>query len=144
MQTTHQRFKRAVIAAAIGGLSALVVLPVTSQAADTLRPDVAKPLNAAQDLYRAHKYNDALTKIDQAAAVPGKTPYESTMIEEMRGAAASAAGNTAVAAQAYETLLGSGRLAGADEQRTTEALAGIYFQEKNYPQAIKVAQRYQK
>jgi hypothetical protein len=144
MLTIHQRFRHAVMTAAIGGMSAITVLPVTAHAADTLRPDVAKPLNAAQDLYRAHKYKDALTKIDQAAAVPGKTPYESTMIEEMRGAAAAAAGDNAVAAQAYETLLSSGHLTGADEQRTTEALAGIYFQEKSYPQAIKVAQRYQK
>ncbi|CAE6821176.1 tetratricopeptide repeat protein [Paraburkholderia nemoris] len=144
MLTIHQRFKRAVIAAAIGGLSALVVLPVTSHAADSLRPDVAKPLNAAQDLYRAHKYKDALTKIDQADAVPGKTPYESYMIQEMRGAAAAAAGESGVAAQAYETLLGSGRLTGADEQRTTAALAGIYFQQKNYAQSAKVAQRYLK
>jgi hypothetical protein len=82
-----------------------------------LRPDVAKPLNAAQDLYRAHKYQEALTKIDQAAAVPGKTPYESLMVEEMRGAAAAAAGNNAVAAQAYETLLGSGKL--SRRRRTT-------------------------
>lgn len=137
MQTIHQRFKRAVITAAL-------VLPLASHAADTLRPDVAKPLNAAQDLYRAHKYRDALTKIDQAAAVPGKTPYESTMIEQMRGAAAAAAGDTGVAAQAYETLLGSGKLSGADEQRTSAALAGIYFQQKNYAQAAKVAQRYLK
>jgi tetratricopeptide (TPR) repeat protein len=137
MQTIHHRFRRAVIAAAL-------VLPLASQAADTLRPDVAKPLNAAQDLYRAHKYKDALTKIDQAAAVPGKTPYESTMIEQMRGAAAAAAGDTGVAAQAYETLLGSGKLSGVDEQRTSAALAGIYFQQKNYAQAAKVAQRYLK
>ncbi|WP_027803388.1 tetratricopeptide repeat protein [Paraburkholderia dilworthii] len=137
MQTIHQRFKRAVIAAAL-------VLPLAAHAADTLRPDVAKPLNAAQDLYRAHKYKDALTKIDQAAAVPGKTPYESTMIEEMRGAAAAAAGESGVAAQAYETLLSSGKLSGADEQRTSAALAGIYFQQKNYAQAAKIAQRYLK
>ena len=77
----HQRFKRAVIAAAFGGLSALVVLP-TAYAADTLRPEVAKPLNAAQDSYRAHKYQDALAKIAQADAVPNKTPYESYMVEE--------------------------------------------------------------
>ncbi|HEV3423990.1 MAG TPA: tetratricopeptide repeat protein [Paraburkholderia sp.] len=140
----HQRFKRAVIAAAFGGLSALVALPAASYAADTLRPEVAKPLNAAQDSYRAHKYQDALAKIAQAAAVPNKTPYESYMVEEMRGAAAAAAGDSAVAAQAYETLLASGKLTGADEQRTTAALAGIYFQAKNYPQAIKVAQRYLK
>jgi tetratricopeptide (TPR) repeat protein len=140
----HQRFKRAVIAAALGGLSALVVLPVTSHAADTLRPDVSKPLNAAQDSYRAHKYQDALAKIAQADAVPNKTPYESYMVEEMRGAAAAAAGDCATAAKAYETLLVSGKLTGADEQRTTAALAGIYFQEKNYPRAIKTAQRYLK
>jgi hypothetical protein len=144
MPTIHQRFKHAVMAAALSGLSAISMLPVTAQAADTLRPDVSKPLNDAQNLYRAHKYQEALTKIDQAAAVPGKTPYESTMIEEMRGAAAAAAGNNAVAAQSYETLLASGRMSAPDEQRTTAALAGIYFQEKNYPQAIKVAQRYQK
>jgi Tetratricopeptide repeat len=137
MLTIHQRFKRAAIAAAL-------VLPLAAHAADSLRPDVAKPLNAAQDLYRAHKYRDALTKIDQAAAVPGKTAYESTMIEEMRGAAAAAAGDTGVAAQAYETLLSSGKLSGADEQRTSAALAGIYFQQKNYAQAAKVAQRYLK
>ncbi|PQV44961.1 lipopolysaccharide assembly protein LapB [Paraburkholderia sp. BL21I4N1] len=144
MLTIHQRFKRAVIAAAVGGLSALAILPLAAHAADTLRPDVAKPLNAAQDLYRAHKYKDALAKIDQAAAVPGKTPYESTMIEEMRGAAAAAAGENGIAAQSYETLLSSGKLSGADEQRTSAALAGIYFQQKNYAQAAKVAQRYLK
>jgi len=140
----HQRFKRAVIAAAFGGLSALVVLPTVSHAADTLRPEVAKPLNAAQDSYRAHKYQDALAKIAQADAVPNKTSYESYMIEEMRGAAAAAAGDSSTAAKAYETLLASGKLTGADEQRTTAALAGIYFQEKSYPQAIKTAQRYLK
>jgi len=136
--------RRATVLAAIGGLSALAVLPTASYAADTLRPDVAKPLNAAQDLYRAHKYKDALTKIAQAAAVPDKTPYENYMVEEMRGAAAIAAGDTGTAAQAYDTLLNSGKLTGEDEQRTSAALAGIYFQEKNYARAIQVAQRYQK
>nr|WP_243843981.1 tetratricopeptide repeat protein [Paraburkholderia caballeronis] len=132
------------MAVAFGGLWALAAWPASSFAADKLRPEVARPLNQAQDAYRVHKYQDALAKIAQAAAVPDKTAYESFMVEEMRGAAAAAAGDSAVAAQAYETLLASGRLTGADEQRTTAALAGIYFQAKNYPQAIKVAQRYLK
>ena len=144
MNTIHQRFKRATIAAAIGGLLALAALPNASHAADTLGPNVAKPLSDAQNLYRAHKYRDALTKIAQAAAVPNKTPYESYMVEEMRGAAAAAAGDFGTAAQAYETLLSSGQLKGEDEQRTTAALAGIYFQQKNYAKAISVAQRYLK
>ncbi|WP_043287252.1 tetratricopeptide repeat protein [Paraburkholderia oxyphila] len=138
------RFKRVAAALAVSGLSALAVLPVAAHAADTLRPDVAKPLNDAQNLYRAHHYEEALGKIAQAAAVPNKTPYETYMVEEMRGAAAVAAGQNGVAAQAWESLLASGQLKGEDEQRTTAALAGIYFQQKNYAQAIKVAQRYQK
>lgn len=144
----HQWFRvalvrRAAVAAAFGGLCTIAALQ-SAQAADTLRPDVAKPLNAAQDLYRAHKYKDALAKIAQAAAVPDKTPYENYMVLEMRGAAAMAAGDDATAAQAYESLLGSGRLGAEDEQRTTAALAGIYFQQKNYARAIATAQRYQK
>lgn len=129
---------------ALTALGAACLLGRPAWAADALRPDVAKPLAAAQDLYRAHKYRDALGKIAQAAAVPNRTPYETYMVEATRGAAAMAAGDTGVAAQAYETVLNSGRLSGEDEQRTTAALAGIYFQQKNYPQAIRVAQRYLK
>ncbi|HDR9147822.1 TPA: tetratricopeptide repeat protein [Burkholderia vietnamiensis] len=137
----QRRWKRMMALTALG---AACVLGRPAWAADALRPDVAKPLAAAQDLYRAHKYRDALGKIAQAAAVPNRTPYETYMVEATRGAAAMAVGDTGVAAQAYETVVNSGRLSGADEQRTTAALAGIYFQQKNYPQAIRVAQRYLK
>ncbi len=61
---------------ALTALGAACVLGRPAWAADALRPDVAKPLAAAQDLYRAHKYRDALGKIAQAAAVPNRTPYE--------------------------------------------------------------------
>lgn len=129
---------------AVTALGAACTLGRPAWPADALRPDVAKPLAAAQELYRAHKYRDALAKIAQAAAVPNRTPYETYMVEEMRGAAAMAAGDTGTAAQAYETVLNSGRLSGEDEQRTTAALAGIYFQQRNYPLAIRTAQRYLK
>lgn len=129
---------------AVTALGAACMLGRPALPADALRPDVAKPLAAAQELYRAHKYRDALGKIAQAAAVPNRTPYETYMVEEMRGAAAMAAGDTGTAAQAYESVLNSGRLSGEDEQRTTAALAGIYFQQKNYPLAIRTAQRYLK
>ncbi|MBN3741600.1 MULTISPECIES: tetratricopeptide repeat protein [Burkholderia] len=137
----QRRWKRMVAVTALG---AACMLGRPALPADALRPDVAKPLAAAQELYRAHKYRDALGKIAQAAAVPNRTPYETYMVEEMRGAAAMAAGDTGTAAQAYESVLNSGRLSGEDEQRTTAALAGIYFQQKNYPLAIRTAQRYLK
>ncbi|WP_193098427.1 tetratricopeptide repeat protein [Burkholderia sp. Z1] len=137
----QRRWKRMMAVTALG---TACMLGRPALPADALRPDVAKPLAAAQELYRAHKYRDALGKIAQAAAVPNRTPYETYMVEEMRGAAAMAAGDSGTAAQAYETVLNSGRLSGEDEQRTTAALAGIYFQQKNYPLAIRTAQRYQK
>lgn len=137
----QRRWKRILAVTALG---AACTLGRPALPADALRPDVAKPLAAAQELYRAHKYRDALGKIAQAAAVPNRTPYETYMVEEMRGAAAIAAGDSGTAAQAYETVLNSGRLSGEDEQRTTAALAGIYFQQKNYPLAIRIAQRYLK
>ncbi|MCA8066744.1 MULTISPECIES: tetratricopeptide repeat protein [unclassified Burkholderia] len=137
----QRRWKRMMAVTALGA-AALLGRPALP--ADALRPDVAKPLAAAQELYRAHKYRDALGKIAQAAAVPNRTPYETTVVEEMRGAAAMAAGDSGTAAQAYESVLNAGRLSGDDEQKTTAALAGIYFQQKNYPLAIRVAQRYLK
>lgn len=144
MRTIQRRFKHAALVAAGCAFFALAAAPAATYAADTLRPEVGKPLNDAQTLYRAHKYKEALAKIAQAAATPGKTPYETYMIEEMRGAAAVAAGDTGLAAQAYESLLNGGKLQGEDEQRVTATLAGIYFQERNYPRAIVTAQRYLK
>lgn len=144
MRSIQRRFKHAALIAAGCAFFALAAAPAAVYAADTLRPEVGKPLNDAQNLYRAHKYKEALAKIAQAAAVSGKTPYETYMVEEMRGAAAMAAGDTGLAAQAYESLLNGGKLQGEDEQRVTATLAGIYFQERNYPRAIVTAQRYLK
>jgi hypothetical protein len=144
MRSIQRRFKHAALVAAGCAFLALAAAPAAVYAADTLRPEVGKPLNDAQNLYHAHKYKEALAKIAQAAAVSGKTPYETYMVEEMRGAAAMAAGDTGLAAQAYESLLNGGKLQGEDEQRVTATLAGIYFQERNYPRAIVTAQRYLK
>jgi len=55
-----------------------------------------------------------------------------------------AAGDTGVAAGAYEALLSSGELDAANAQQFSAALAGIYFQQKNYAAAIRTSQRYQK
>lgn len=132
------------MAAVLASVFVVTGLPAIVRAADALRSEVAKPLNDAQNLYRAHNYRGALGRIAQAAAVPGKTPYETRVVEEMQGAAAAAAGDTGLAAQAYEALLGSGQPDGASQQQFAAALAGLYFQQKNYAAAIRTVQRYQK
>lgn len=136
--------RRAAAAAALSGVMSLGMIPGVAHCADALRPEVAKPLNDAQNLYRAHNYRGALDKIAQAAAVPGKTAYETRVIEEMQGAAAIAGGNSGAAAPAYEALLSSAQLDAPGVQQFSAALAGIYFQQKNYAAAIRTAQRYEK
>jgi tetratricopeptide (TPR) repeat protein len=144
---TYRGGRRLSLSAVVAACSAMLVLaglPAASDAADTLRPEVARALNDAQTLYHAHNYRGAMAKIAQAAAIPGKTPYEAIMVEQMQGAAASAAGDTDAAAKAYELLLESGQASGANTQQFSAALASIYFQQKNYAAAIRTAKRYEK
>src|SRR5947199_10432682 len=89
-----------------------------------LRPDVGKPLQAAEALIKSGKYREALAKVREADAVGGKTAAESTMIERMRLAAASGAGDADTAARAFDAIGGS--MGGADKLRTIESIAGSY------------------
>ena len=60
----------------------------SSLAQEKVRPEVGKPLQAAQDMMKANKFKEALAKVREADAVGGKTPYETYMVESMRGSAA--------------------------------------------------------
>ncbi len=123
------------------GAAGLVSEPVAC--AETLRAEVAKPLQAARALYQERRYKDALASVAQAEAVPGKTPYESDVIAQMGGAAAVAAGDFAVAARDYGFLIQSGRQPIADQQQMMSALAILAYQQGNYGQAVQWGQRYQ-
>ncbi|MGB8417834.1 hypothetical protein SAMN05444172_8855 [Burkholderia sp. GAS332] len=127
---------------AICGMAVLASEPVVS--AETLRPEVAKPLQAARALYEQHRYKDALASVDQAQAVPGKTSYESDVVSQMGGAAAVAAGDLAVAARDYGFLIQSGRQPVAEQQKMMAALASLAYEQGNYAQAVQWGQRYQR
>lgn len=111
-------------------------------AEDALRPEVGKPLQAAQELLKAQKYKEALAKVNEADAVSGKSAYESFIVERMRGAAAAGAGDTATAVKAFEATIASGRLPAAEQLKLMEALAGTAYRGKDYAKAQTWAQRY--
>ena len=111
-------------------------------AEDTLRPEVGKPLQAAQELMKAQKYKEALAKVKEADAISGKTPYESFIIERMRGAAAAGAGETDTAVKALEATITSGRLPAAEQLKLMEAVAATAYRAKDYAKAQSWAQRY--
>lgn len=110
--------------------------------AQALRPDVGRPLQAAQELIKSGKYREALAKVREADAVGGKTADEGFMIERMRIAAASGAGDVETAAKSLETLAASGKLGGAEKARMAESIAGGYYRAKDYAKAMQWSQRY--
>jgi outer membrane protein assembly factor BamD (BamD/ComL family) len=112
------------------------------QAQDALRPDVGKPLQAAQELVKAQKFKEALAKVREADAVPNKNANESYMVERMRIAAASGAGDADTAAKSFEALKASGKLQGAEQLRMLESLAGAFYRAKDYAKTVTWGKRY--
>lgn len=133
--------KRAVPILRVALLAAFVVAGASAQA-QALRPDVGRPLQAAQDLIKSGKYREALGKVREAESVGGRTADENYMIERMRIAAASGAGDVDTAARSFEALVASGKLGAAEKARMAESIAGGYYRAKDYAKAMQWSQRY--
>ena len=113
-----------------------------AQAQDAIRPEVGKPLQAAQELIKAGKFKDALAKVRDADAVSAKTAGESLLIERMRIAAASGAGDVEAAARAFELINAAPKVSAADKLRMIESIAGGYYRARDYARALQWYQRY--
>lgn len=112
--------------------------------AEGLRPEVGKPLQAAQAALKARRYAEAAAKVREADGVPNKSPNEALTIERMRAAVATASGDTATAIRSYENIIATGKLPGAEQTRMVQAVAGMYYQQRNYAKAATWTQRYLK
>lgn len=136
------------IAAAIGlnAAPAMIGLSSVVHAAEpaTVRPEIGKPLQAAQDLVKAQKYREALAKVHEADAVGGKTPAEQFTIDRMRAVAAYGAGDNETAAKSFEAVIAAGRLPAGDQLKYVQTLGGLYYRIKDYPKAITWLSRYLK
>ena len=129
---------RSTVAALFLSASALAY----AQEKETIRPEVGKPLQAAQELLKSQKPREALVEINKAAAIANKTPFESYLVERMRASAAAGAGDVPAAIKAFEAVIASGRLQPSEQLPMVQALAGSYYREKDYPKAIAWASRY--
>ena len=115
-------------------------LLVSAAHGQALRPEVGKPLQAAEALIKSGKYREALAKVKEADGIGGKTGAESMLVERMRLAAASGAGDADTAARAFETLGGS--MVGTEKLRAIESIAGTYYRAKEYVKAQQWYARY--
>src|SRR5882757_921732 len=116
----------------------------SGQAADTVRPEMGKPLQAAQELIKQQKYKEALVRIGETDAIPNKTTYEVSVTERMRGIAALGAGQIDAAAKSFDELLAASPSPGPEQLKWIQAVAEGYYRAKDYSKAIAWGQRYQK
>ena len=118
--------------------------PVIAQEtrAESVRPEVGKPLQAAQELIRGKKFKEALAKIGEADAVAGKTGFESYMVERLRVSAAMQIGDTEQSIKAVGALMASGRVPAAEQLKLVEVMVGMYYRAKDYAKAVTWGQRY--
>lgn len=132
------------VAAIAGGAGLVLALWLGGQAhaQETLRPEIGRPLQAAQEMIKGGRYREALAKVREAEAAGARNANESYLIERMRMAAASGAGDADTAARSFEAISGSARLAAADKLRMVESIAGSYYRAQQYAKSMQWSQRY--
>lgn len=111
-------------------------------AANTVRPEIGKPIRHALDLLKRKRAKSALAKVREAEAVPNKTPYEAYLVERVRGQVAAAAGNALTAARAFEATAANSAVSGAERLQFLAAAAGQYYMTKNYAKVVEICARY--
>ena len=133
------RIARSALALAV--IVGSITLP-TAHAQEAVRPEIGKPLQAANALIKANKFKDALTKIREVDSVPNKTANETYLIESTRGSAASGAGENDTIIKSFEAVVASGKAPPATQLKIVEALAGAHYRAKDYATTNKWATRY--
>jgi hypothetical protein len=138
---------RAFATALILGSAAVAVAGITTivPAEAALRPQVGKPLQEAKSLAAAGNYSAASAKVREAAAVPGLTGEERSVINQMQQYIAVKSGSGALGSKAkfandYRAGRYSAVIADADEMRKNGVLdsqsmrivAQAYYQMHNY------------
>lgn len=132
---------RGLVAALAVAAGAALLAPPAARA-QALRPEIGRPLQAAQQLVKSGKYREALAEVKKADAVGGKTGAENVLVERMRIAAASGAGDVETAVRSFEVLDQSPGVAAAEKVRMVESIAGTYYRAQQYAKAQQWAQRY--
>ncbi|MBY0573434.1 MAG: hypothetical protein K2P84_07110, partial [Undibacterium sp.] len=111
-------------------------------AEESLRPEVGKLVQQAGEMFRAKKYREALSKLQETDRIPNKTVHESFTVERMRLAVASAANDTDLVIRSGEVILSANKLPSKDQLQLIQVLANSYFRAGNYAKAAKAYERY--
>ena len=111
---------------------------VAATPGEVVRPDMFKLLEPAKTkaLLDAKKFDEVQANIASAAALPNLTSFESYIVERSRLSLGLASKNDALTVPALEAMLKSEHLPKPERANFINALAGTYYEQKNYPKAI--------
>ncbi len=125
-------------------LFALSVLGVALHAVAqvNMRPEVAKPLQAAQEAIQAKQPDVALQKIQEARGTPQLTEPEKMFLERLSVVAAMNAQKFDVASGSLDYLLQSKELSAADRLTLTETMVSVSQRNKDHVKVVHWARRY--
>lgn len=127
------------------GVMGLVAAPVPAQAAEKEQKvgvKVGKPLQAAQELTQQKKWRDALTKVNEANGIDGKTAWEQFKIDQFLVYIYLNLGDYPNAAKAMDSSIASGFLTAEEVTTHHKQLAQINYQSKNYAKAADHGRKY--
>jgi len=116
--------------------------PAAAASGPTVRPAFGALLQAAQAALAGGRAPEALAKLDEAAALPALTPYETMILERTRAAVAEKQGNMALTIKSLEAALATGQVAVDEELGLTEVMVSLSAGEKDHARVLKWSQRY--
>ena len=142
----HLRLSQLALLVAAIGVAAVPeltgVAANTAYAQEAMRAEVGKPVQQAAELYKAKKYREALSKLQETDRIGNKTLNETFTIERMRLSVASAAGDNDAVIRSAEIIVAANKLPGKDQLQLIQVLANSYFKANSYAKAVKMYERY--
>ncbi|MEO7775180.1 MAG: hypothetical protein ABIT36_09690, partial [Steroidobacteraceae bacterium] len=132
-----------VVVAAWAGLAVQPAAAADKSAAKapTISKSAQKPLSDAQALIGEKKYDEALAALATLESDPKMTPYDVFVVHQLRVAALNQAGRIGEAIPSLEAEVDSGFLTPEDSEKMSRIVAGLHFQNKDYPKAAETGQK---
>jgi tetratricopeptide (TPR) repeat protein len=105
---------------------------------------LGKQFQEAQSLVTQRKFKEALAKLDELKAAPGKSAYENFVIAQLAYASYNGLQQYGDAAKAAEAALETGQVPEAQKQTLRKGVVQNYFLAKNIAKFNEESARYQK
>ena len=127
----------------IGFLNLIFTISVSADEEDTkVRSEIAKPLQAAQQMIKESQFAEALNALKDAENVTNRTNYEDYVLNQLRIVAALKSSQLTVATQSFETIDHNPMFKIEQRNQFSLAIANSFYNAKDYVNAKLWSDRY--